>query len=175
MLRNIYTVCLTAGGLLTLLTFLFGNLLDFDFDFDFDFDLPSFVLPLKPITIVAFVAVFGGVGLITHDYVSPPLSAGIALIAAAAVSLLIYYLVYVKLRKYEAFALSEEDTYMTRAEVVERIAPGGYGKISFVLNGNTISGAAMEQKSGGGIDKGKHVFIVDNRDNIYFVCEDLEI
>ena len=181
MLRNIYIVCLTVGGLYALLSVVFGNLLDLDFDFDFDFDfdldfdLGAFLLPIKPFTIMVFLAVFGGTGLIAQYYLSPAMSLIPAIPAGLLVSGGLYHLIYVKLRKYETRADSEADAIMQRAEVVERIMPGGYGKISYVINGNTISGAAKEKKPGGGIAKGRKVYIVDTHDNVYYVCEDLEL
>lgn len=172
MLQNIYIVCLTVGALYTLLSLIFGQLLDFDFDFDFD--LGALMLPIKPFTIMTFLAVFGGMGLIMQNYLPAAFSLLPAIPTGLGVSWLLHHFVYAKLKKYESRAPKEEDSIMQRAEVVERIAPGGYGKISFVVNGNTLSGAAREKHPANGIGKGKKVYIVDYADNTYFVCEDLE-
>lgn len=180
MLKTFYIICLTVGGLYSMLSFIFSNMLnldfdfDIDFDFDFDFDLSSILMPLKPFTVMVFAAVFGGVGLISLNYMSPPATLIPSIPLGIAVSGGMYYLVYVKLRGYETLTASEGDAVMQRAEVVERIMPGGYGRISYVINGNTLSGVAKEKKPGGGIDKGRKVYIMEVRDNTYFVSEDLE-
>lgn len=173
-LRNVYIVCLTVGGLYAVLSAVFGNLLDFDFDFDFGFDV-DLALPIKPFTVMVFLAVTGGVGLIVWDSMRPALTLLPAVPSGIAAAAALYRLVYVKLQGYESFVSSEEDAVMQRAQVVERIAPGGYGKVSYVINGNTVSGAAREKHPGDGIPKGRNVYIVEVRDNTYYVCEDLEL
>ena len=171
MLQTIYIVSLTVGGLYALLSSVFGNLLDLDFDFDFGVVL----LPFKPFTLMAFAAVFGGVGLIALSYMPPLMTLLPAIPSGAAVSGGLYYLLFVKLRKLETRTPSVDDALMQRAEVTERIRPGGYGRISYVLGGNTLSGAAKEKIPGGGIDKGRKVYILEVCENTYFVCEDLEL
>ena len=179
MLRNLYIICLTVGSLYAVISVLFGNTFDFDFDFDFGLDLEfgsSLLLPIKPFTIMVFLVVFGGVGLIAQSFLPPLLSLLPAIPLGVLVPGLLYHLVYKKLHKYESRAASEEDAIMQKAEVVERIMPdGGYGRISFLLKGNIISGAAREKEPGRGIEKGKTVFILDMEENVYLVCEDLEL
>lgn len=171
---NLYLTCSLIGGLYAIISLVANGILE-GLDFDFDFDLGSISLPLKPFTVMTFAAIFGGAGLIALKMMSPLLSLVPAVILGAVVSGFLYYLIYVKLRGYETQTSSEDDAIMKRAEVVERIPPGGYGKISYIIDGNILSGSAMEKKSGCGIDKGKHVYIVDQKDNVYLVCEDLEL
>lgn len=176
MLHNIYLVCLLVGGIYAVISILFNGILDgLDFDFDFDFDFGSLSLPLKPFTIMTFAAVFGGTGLIALNYLPPLFTLIPAVLLGLLISAWLYYLIYVKLRRYEKETPSESDAIMKRAEVVERIPPGGYGKISYVIDGNTLSGAAKEKTPGQGIDKGRQVYILDIAENVYLVCEDLEL
>lgn len=176
MLETIYMVCLLVGGIYAVISFVTNGLLDgLDFDFDFDFDIGGFGLPLKPFTIMVFAAVFGGTGLIALNFMPPLLTLLPAVLLGAVVALGMYYLLYVKLRRYETEAPTQEQALMKRAEVVERIPPGGYGKISYVLDGNILSGAAREKAPGQGVAKGRQVYILDIQDNVYLVCEDLEV
>lgn len=178
MLFNIYLVCLLVGGIYAVISILFNGILDgldFDFDFEIDFDFGALALPLKPFTIMTFAAVFGGVGLISLNYLPPLLTLIPAVLIALIISGVLYYLVYVKLRRYETETARESDAIMKRAEVVVRIPPGGYGKISYVIDGNTLSGAAKEKVPGQGIDSGRQVYILDIHENVYLVCEDLEV
>lgn len=176
MLFNIYLICLLVGGIYAVISIVANGILDgLDFDLDFDFDFGSLSLPLKPFTIMTFAAVFGGTGLIALNYLPPLLTLIPAVVLGLIISGALYYLIYVKLRRYETETSSELDAIMKRAEVVERIPPGGYGKISYVIDGNTLSGAAKEKSPGMGIDKGRQVYILDIHENVYLVCEDLEV
>lgn len=180
-MHTLFLTCLIIGGLYSLVSLVLSGIggMDFDFDFDFDFDLDfdfgDFSLPIKPFTIMIFLTVFGGVGLICESV----MPSGWALIPAAILGIVISYglyrLIYVKLMSYESIAHTEEDAVMQRAEVVERIMPGGYGKISFTLGDTTLSGAAKEIKAGQGIAKGARVYILEVKGNVYYVCEDLEL
>jgi len=176
---NVYLVCLIVGALLSVISLLSSSIggldLDFDLDLDMDFDMGGVALPLKPTTILVFVTVFGGAGMISLNYCPPLLSLIPAVLAGLLVAAAVHYLLYVKLKRYETEAPRENDAIMKRAQVVERIPPGGYGKISYVMDGNTLSGAAKEKTSGEGIEKGRHVYILDRRDNVYYVCEHLEL
>lgn len=173
---NLYLICLIVGGLYAVISLVANGVLDgLDFDFELDFDLGSLSLPIKPFTVMAFAAVFGGAGLISLNMLPPLLSLIPSILCGVAVSGLLYYVFFVKLRRYETETASEMDSIMRRAEVVESIPPGGYGKISYVIDGNTLSGAAMEKAPGKGIGKGRNVYILDVKDNVYYVCEDLEL
>ncbi len=180
-MHTVYMVCLLVGALFSLLSLLAGNLLDgLDFDFDFDFDIDfdfglGAILPFKPFTLMAFAAVFGGAGLILEAFLPPVFCLLLSVLAGLAASAILYRFVYLKLRSYETTVPREEDALLLRAQVVEAIAPGGFGKISYTLEGNILSGRAKERKPGPGIAKGAEVFIVSIQDNIHYVCEDLQI
>jgi membrane protein implicated in regulation of membrane protease activity len=179
-MHTIYMVCLLVGVAFSLLSLLAGNLLDgldfdldFDFDFGFDFGLGA-ILPLKPFTVMAFIAVFGGAGLILETLLAPLFCLLLSSAAGFAVAAALYRFVYLKLKSFETTAPREADALLLRARVVEAIPPGGFGKISYTLEGNILSGAAKERKPGPGIAKGAEVFIVLIQDNIHYVCEDLQ-
>jgi|GEM_PF-332622 len=180
-MHAVFLTCLIIGGLYSVVSLVLSGLggldfdLDFDFDLDLDFDLGDLTLPIKPFTVMVFLTVFGGVGLILEPLLPGFWAILPAVILGFVASWALYSLVYVKLMGYEAIAPSEEDAIMTRAEVVERIMPGGYGKISFLLGDTTLSGAAKEIKPGDGVAKGAKVYILEVKDNVYYVVEDLEI
>ena len=174
-MNSMYLTCLIIGGVYSVVSLLFSGILDgIDFDAEIDFDFGSVNLPIKPFTLMVFVTVFGGAGLIAVNLMPHPWTLIPAVLLGAGLSALLYYLVYGKLLKMETLAASEEDAIMKKADVAEKIMPGGFGKISFVINGNIISGAAKEIKAGGGIEKGARVYILDVRDNVYYVGEDLD-
>ena len=180
-MHAVFLTCLIIGGLYSLISLVFSGIggLDLDFDLDFDleldFDLGDLSLPIKPFTIMVFLTVFGGAGLILEHFLPGWWPILPAVVLGIVVSYLLYTMIYGKLMSYEAVAPSEEDAIMSRAQVVERIMPGGYGKISFVLGENTLSGAAKEIKPGDGIAKGANVYILEVKDNVYYVVEDLEL
>lgn len=173
MLIKIYWICLIVGGLYGGISLLLSNIVD---GLDIDLDMGDFSLPLKPFTLMVFATVFGGAGLIgLHFWDAAWLSILVAATAGALIAYALYHLVYVRLQKYEKLTSTEEDALMEKAVVVERILPSGYGKISYVMDGNTLSGPAREMNPGSGISKGKTVYILDIKDNVYYVCDSLEL
>lgn len=174
-MNTLYWVCLIVGALYSIISLVFGGLLDgLDFDFDFDFDFGALTLPLKPFTIMMFATVFGGAGLVALQLMAPLLTLLVSIPVGLLVAGGLHHLLFVRLRRFEIEAPSEQDAIMQRAQVVESIPADGYGKISFTIDGNTLSGTAREKRPTGGIRKGRNVYIVDYKDNVYYVAEDVE-
>jgi len=172
-METLFIICLLVGGLYSVVSLLFSGFLD-GLDLDFEFDFGVFSLPIKPFTVMVFITAFGGVGWLSTKYINPWLSLIPAVIAGLVTSFLLYRYFFQVIRSYEIETARESDALMLRAEVVERIPPGGYGKISYVIDSNIVSGPAKEKKAGFGIAKGAMVYILAVNDNVYYVCEDIE-
>ncbi len=163
---TMYSVCLLIGIFYSVASFILNDLFT-ALHFDTDFDI--FSLPLKPFTIMTFVTVFGATGLITLQFIPPIFTLVPAIFLGYVFARLLYNFVYLKLKSYETETSKERDALSLEAEVVEKILPGSFGKISYIMDGNTLSAPAKEQVSGNGIAKGTKVTIVDMKDNVCYV------
>ncbi|OGO77873.1 MAG: hypothetical protein A2Y23_11195 [Clostridiales bacterium GWB2_37_7] len=185
MLR-LFQVCFYTGVLYTVISFLLGQLLDFagvggEVDTDMDIDLDggsqgdatgASVSPIKPVTIEAFVTVFGGTGMILlkNNY-----SALISLMAAAAMGLTISYLLYrliiVPLHNAQSTsAVSQRELVGSLAYTVLPMKDERFGKLRYTVEGNTYS-APAKSVDGKMIAKGVPVVIIDIKKNIFYVKE----
>lgn len=171
-ISKLYLVCLIVGGLFSAVSLLVNGLLD-GLDFDMDFDLLS--LPLKPFTIMTFITVFGGVGLITEQWLWSWMTLPIAAACAFAASKLIYDLVYLKLRSYETPLKGPEAAIGLRAEVTESIRPESTGKISYRVDGNLLTAPARLWRQGPPIVKGSTVQIKEIEKHIFFVTDKIDL
>jgi hypothetical protein len=187
---KLFQVCFYTGVLYTVISFLLGNLLNFegsgldidtDIDLDIDLDggidshgdLPGLsVSPLKPVTIAAFVTVFGGVGMILlkNNY-----STLMAVIAAAAlgltVSFLLFRFIIVPLHNAQSTsAVSQKDLVGSLAYATLSMKDKGFGRIHYTVEGNTYSAPAISV-DGRTIVKGVPVVIIDIKKNIFYVKE----
>lgn len=189
---KLFQVCFYTGVLYTVISFVLGNLLDFagvdgdvDFDMDVDVDIGSgidleggsdiqgaTVSPLKPVTIAAFVTVFGGVGMI---FIKNGYSALIALTAAACLGLTVSYLLYRLI--IVPLTRAQNTSAVPQAELVGSLAYAAlsmkdkeFGKIHYSAGGNTYS-APAKSIDGKMIAKGVPVVIIDINKNIFYVKE----
>jgi membrane protein implicated in regulation of membrane protease activity len=189
---KLFQVCFYTGVLYTVISFLLGHLLDFagagidvdvdvdvdisidtDTGIDLDGDIPGVaVSPLKPVTIAAFITVFGGTGMILlkNNY-----SALVALAAAAALGLSVSYMLY----RFLIVPLSraQNTSAVSQAELVGGLAYTSlamkdkeYGKIKYTVEGNTYS-APAKSIDGRAIAKGVPVVIIDIKKNTFYVKE----
>ncbi len=184
MIFNIYLFCLAIGVIYTVFTTLIHGVVsiadltaDIHFDADsgdlhFDFDNFDFMLPIRPFTIMVFLTVFGGSGIILSRFLFEPITIPIAIVLAYLIAYLLYKTVYLSLVKAQTTAKSVNDAIGAKAIVLERIPPSGIGRISYKVDGNILSGAAKElQSHTGGFPKGTEVFIHDIKENIYYVTD----
>ncbi|MDF2532857.1 MAG: hypothetical protein K0Q65_2438 [Clostridia bacterium] len=187
---KLFQVCFYTGVLYTVISFLLGHLLDFagagidvdvdvdisidtDTGIDLDGDIPGVaVSPLKPVTIAAFITVFGGTGMILlkNNY-----RALVALAAAAALGLAVSYMLY----RFLIVPLSraQNTSAVSQAELVGGLAYTSlamkdkeYGKIKYTVEGNTYS-APAKSIDGRAIAKGVPVVIIDIKKNTFYVKE----
>lgn len=166
-------VCFVVGCGYIVISFFVGELLDIgdilSGDFDVDIDGFSGASPFKPVVIASFLAVFGGIGLILYPDKNYILALGISLVAALFVSYSMYKLVIVNM--YNAQNTSAVDVQSLvghLATVTEKIPEEKFGKITYVVNGNTYSAPA---KSIDNIEiiRGSKVKIVLIEKHVFFV------
>ncbi|MDF2519994.1 MAG: hypothetical protein K0R84_622 [Clostridia bacterium] len=188
----LFQVCFYTGVFYTVISFILGHLLDFagvdgdvdvDVDVDMDIDIDgdidvdgdlsgATVSPLKPITIAAFVTVFGGTGMILlkNGY-----SALISLVLSAAIGFMISYLLYrfIVVPLYRA----QNTSAVSQAELIGGLAyaalpmkGGSFGKIHYSVGGNTYS-APAKSIDGAEVSKGVPVVIIDIKKNVFYVKE----
>ncbi len=138
-----------------------------DTDFDGSMDANG-VSPFKPTVIAAFLTVFGGVGLILKN--SSPIS---TLIISAGlgvlVALLFFYFILTPLyRAQNTSSVEKQSLIGKQAMVSEAIMQGRYGKITYIVNGNTYS-APAKSEDGSAIERKSSVSIVYIEKNTFFV------
>jgi membrane-bound ClpP family serine protease len=128
---------------------------------------------LRPTLIAVFLTVMGGLGLLLTPRMDGILGAGfvlgISLVSAFITAILINQLVIIPLYKAQnTSAFNMQDTIGLTAKVVSPIPQGGYGKIVYTYDGNTLSGPAKSE-SGEEIARNTTVEIVYIEKNTYHV------
>lgn len=172
----IYKIAFITGVLYAVATLVLGQLFDsLDFDGDIDIGVMT-VLPIKPITIVTFITVFGGVGIITTlRNFSAILSFIISFIIAYLTSLLIYRLIILPLYKAQnTSAASQKDLIGVTAKVTSTIIENSFGQITYSSKGNTYSSPAKSIKEKA-ILTGTEVVIISIEDNVFYVTPSEEL
>lgn len=173
MLR-LFQICFLTGTAYTVISFLLGQLFDFvdiDGDVDFDGDVTGVnVSPLKPIIIVAFTTVFGGIGIIS---IKVGLSAILALLIAVCSGLFIAFIIYkyIVVPLYKAqntSAASQTELIGHRAKMKLGTKGDSFGRVTYVVNGNIYT-APAKSLDGKEISRDEDVIIVDIRKNVFFV------
>ncbi|TCO74787.1 hypothetical protein [Marinisporobacter balticus] len=166
----IYKITFITGILYAVVSLILGHLFD-AIDFDGDVDFPLFtILPVKPITVVTFITVFGGAGIMcTRRGIATIFTLLISLVFAYFISFLVYRFVVVPLYKAQnTSAASQKEIIGLDATVKSSIMENGFGKISYVSKGNTYDSPAKHIK-GDFIEAGTKVFIVDIKKHVYYV------
>ena len=169
-----YQVIFCIGVMYTVATFFLGNLLDFDSDIDLDIDgeLAWFtVSPLKPLIIISFMTVFGGVGMMGyHLYWIPVKIFIVAFLLAILTGIILYFCVLVPLYNAQtnSEAVKKHDLIGLEAEVMNAIIEDGYGKITYIANQNKYTGTA-KSVNGERINQNQLVVIYKIEKNIFYV------
>lgn len=190
MMLKLFQVCFYTGVLYTVISFLLGHLLDFagagvdvdaDIDVDIDvdgvtdanIDMPGVVVsPLKPVTIAAFVTVFGGAGMILlkNNY-STLISVTAAAVLGLAVSYMLYRFIIVPLYNAQSTsAVSQAVLVGSLAYATLDMKEKEFGKIRYTVEGNTYS-APAKSVDGKVIASGAPVVIIDIKKNTFYVKE----
>lgn len=189
-MEKVYIIIFLVGVIYTIVTFLMGSLfsfmhLDGHIDTHIDGHIGSHldshiegagtsptltVSPLKPIVIVSFITVFGGIGVIgTHYGLNSILTFLLALISARIVSHMLYKCVVIPLYKAQnTSAVFQQSLVGTRAVVISPIIEGGFGVISYIVNGSKHNAPAKHINKQF-VSQGEEVIIYDIRDNVFYV------
>lgn len=190
-MAQIYNIIFWVGVIYTVVTFLLGGIMGlFDLDIHIDthidtnldthIDIPHIdlggagptftVFPLKPITIVSFLTVFGGVGIIGSKYnISPVLLFIIAMVSGLTVAFILYKFVVIPLYKAQnTSAVSRKSLIGTKAVVITPIYENGFGTISYVVNGSKCN-APAQHVAKKAIKQGEEVIIYEIKDNVFYV------
>lgn len=171
-MERVYQVLFIAGTTYAVVSTILGGLfdaLDIDGDIDMDGDLPWLGV-FRPIGIVSFITVFGGLGLFgTHMQYHPVFTLCASAILGGLVSFLIHRFIVVPLRKAEnTSAPTKDDLVGLEATVISTIYENGFGTIAYSFKGNRYNSPA-KHADGKSIPKGEKVVICDIKNNIYFV------
>lgn len=163
----LFSVCLGVGVGYTVISFLMGNLLSIG-DFGGDTDVGT-LSPLKPAPVAAFLTVFGGTGLIFFHSFGIIISAVVATMLGISTSFIIHRFILIPLHKAQNTSTVEQQSLIGHvATVTEKIFEGGYGKITYYANGNTLS-APAKSEAGDEISTGTYVEILHIEENTYYV------
>ncbi|MDF2671879.1 MAG: hypothetical protein K0R09_144 [Clostridiales bacterium] len=169
-----FQICFLTGTAYTVISFLIGQLFDFvdiDGDVDFDGDVTGVnVSPLKPIVIVAFTTVFGGIGIISINLGLASLVAlAIAICSGLFIAFVIYKYIVVPLYKAQnTSAASQTELIGHKAKMRLGTKGDSFGRISYVINDNTYT-APAKSLDGKEINIDEDVIIVEIRKNVFFV------
>jgi membrane-bound ClpP family serine protease len=189
-MEQVYTIVFWVGVIYTVVTFLMGGLLglvhldghidthvDTHFDTHIDTHIdgqgvsPTFtIFPLKPITIVSFLTVFGGIGIMGGHYkLNAVILFLIALVSGLIVSFILYRFIVVPLYKAQnTSAFSRKRLIGMKAKVISPILEDGFGTIAYVVNGKRYN-APAQHVSKQKIAQGEEVSIYEIKDNLFYV------
>lgn len=165
-MQFIFTVCLGVGVGYTVISFMLGNLLSLG---DFGGDADVSVSPMRPAPIAAFLTVFGGTGLIFVESSNYIVAVSTASILGILTAFVIYRFILIPLHKAQNTSTVEKQSLIGHiATVTEKIFEGQYGKITYYVNGNTLSSPAKSE-DGDEIAVGTSVEIMHIEKNTYYV------
>jgi membrane protein implicated in regulation of membrane protease activity len=184
----IYSVIFFVGVIYTVVTFLLGGLLGFahiDTNVDTQVGLHPHidmhvdgqggsssinVFPIKPITVVSLITVFGGIGMIgTYYGINPILLFIVALIAGLIVSFSLYKFIVLPLYKAQnTSSVSEKSLVGMRAKVISPIIEGGYGTIAYVVYGSKYN-APAQHVGKKYVAQGEEVIIYEIKNNVFYI------
>lgn len=138
--KTLYTICLSIGVVYSVLSVLLGGIFDiFNLDGNFDFPFASF---LRPIIIVTFLTIFGGVGFLTYDSFFM-VSLAFAFLSGLIASFIMWKFILIPLQKAEnTSSAKREELIGIEAVVLETIPVKGVGAITYSINGNKYSSPA---------------------------------
>lgn len=181
-MEKIYAIIFLVGVIYTVVTFLIGGLFDFahigghiDTHIDIHVDnhgmMPALtVFPIKPITVISFITVFGGVGIIgTHYKLLALITFIVAIVSAFLVSFILYRFIVVPLYKAQnTSAVSQDKLIGVKAKVISPVMEDGFGTIAYVVNGSKYNAPAkhINRKA---INQGEEVIIYEIKDNTFYV------
>ncbi|MEW8957390.1 NfeD family protein [Clostridium sp.] len=165
---TLYEIFLIVGIIYILISLLFGGVFDF-LNIDGDLGL-SFLGVFKPVIIICFLLIVGGVGLF-GEYKG--FNSIIVLIVAVAIGVILAYciekFIFKALKKAENTSThSQRDIKGAKATVISPIIKDGFGTIAYVIEGN-IYNAPAKATGGERIEQGEEVVINKIENSVYYV------
>lgn len=128
------------------------------------------ISPLKPACIAAFITVLGGSGMLFYPNFGPLLSLMAGSTLGLFTAFLMFRLVIVPLNNAQNTSAVEIQSLIGHdAVVTEKIPQGGFGKITYRINGNIYS-APSRSEDGHEILRNTYVEIAHIEKNTYFVA-----
>jgi membrane protein implicated in regulation of membrane protease activity len=181
-MEHAYIILFLVGVIYTVITFLLGGFFDIihlggDITAHIDGGLGGHganvgggISPLKPITIVSFLTVFGGIGIIgTNHGINPIITFIVAFVAGFIISFSIFTFIIVPLSKAQNTSAVYQDKLIgMEAVVISRIMENGFGTIGYVVNGSKYN-APAQHVSKKAVEQGEKVLIYLIKDKIFYV------
>ena len=160
----IFFICFGVGAGFVVLTAIFGEILG-----AMESEISTGASPFKPIVLALFLTVFGGVGLILHMFLAPWVAAMAAGLAGLFIAYLLHRHVIMRLMRWQNTSTHDRQSLIGHAaKTSETIPQGGFGKITYNVNGSLVS-APAKSETGEEIKHGENVEIVYIDKNIYHV------
>ncbi len=126
------------------------------------------VSPLNPLTIAAFLTIFGAAGLSTSYQEYPPaLTILISLIVSLAAGLFVWSLLSIIARKAGTSSVSERTLVGLQGDVIITIPEKGHGEVRLLVNDQVVAFPASSTE--GEIRSGDHVQVIQAEGGILTV------
>jgi membrane-bound ClpP family serine protease len=170
---EIFWGCLIGGLIFTLITVIFGDLIGGVFDGILDIlSLDGYDF-IQPMTLVGGVTIFGGMGILLHEYTS--LKALFIIIFALVISLflsVLMYFFYIKPMSHaeNSTGYSIMEHVGKLGEVITPIPQDGYGEILLKV-GAGITNEIAGSYDGIEIEAGVRVVVVEVEDSVLYVSK----
>lgn len=167
-MQLLFTVCLGVGIGYTIISFILGNLFNVG-DVSGDIDTGSSVSFFKPTSIAAFLTVFGGMGLVFLNSFNFITVVSLSSIFGIFVAYLLHRFVLIPLHNAQNTSTVEKQSLIgSTAKISQKVLQGGFGKITYHVNGSTFSSPAKSE-DGNEIPLGTTVEIIYIEKNTYYV------
>jgi len=158
----LYLTLFLIGSGFVVISFIFGEVLDFDGT--------SFVF-LKPKVLALTLTVTGGAGLILTPRIGSYLAFPISLASGLFAGFMLYRLVILPLVRLSHTSTHDKQSLIgSIAKVTLTIPQGGFGKIMYSVNGSIVTSPAKTEDDSG-IAKDTDVVITSIKNNAYYVTE----
>ena len=163
-MSTVFFVAFGIGAGFVLISFLIG-------EFSGEIETESSLSFIKPSVMSTFLVVFGIVGILLEitGVLFSLLNLGIAFFAGFITSLALNKFILIPLRKLENTSAADRQMLVGKeAQVIEKIPQGGFGKITFSINGNKHN-APAKSEDGNQIERHASVEIIYIEKSTYFV------
>ena len=165
-MTTVFFVAFGIGAGFVLISLLIG-------EFSGEIEADSSLSFIKPSVISTFLVVFGIIGILLEIAGAfstfPVINFGIAFLAGFITSLALNRFILIPLRRLENTSAADRQMLIgSEAQVIEKIPQGGFGKITFSINGNKHN-APAKAEDGCEIERHQTVEIIYIEKSTYFV------